>query len=201
MAVKLWAFTTFECVKTLRGHDHNVSAVCFLPSGDQVSARDALTRAAPFTRGIQIADGRVWCGPGGLVLPRSQHSNLGLCDRVRTRARGWRCAFVAAALSRASRADFLQVLHTIAERPHRLGAMRCPEPGWSVARERGQRPTRARVERAGAVAVRVCAVGARARDRGDCVGTRCCPFDAARSTCSARGVGERPAATSCCCAG
>ena len=160
MAVKLWAFTTFECVKTLRGHDHNVSAVCFLPSGDQVSARDALTRAAPFTRGIQIADGRVWCGPGGLVLPRSQHSNLGLCDRVRTRARGWRCAFVAAALSRASRADFLQVLHTIAERPHRLGAMRCPEPGWSVARERGQRPTRARVERAGAVAVRVRAVGA-----------------------------------------
>ena len=36
MAVKLWAFATFECVKTLRGHDHNVSAVCFLPSGDQV---------------------------------------------------------------------------------------------------------------------------------------------------------------------
>ena len=53
MAVKLWAFATFECVKTLRGHDHNVSAVCFLPSGDQVRARGVVTHNA--LNGIQFA--------------------------------------------------------------------------------------------------------------------------------------------------
>lgn len=42
MSVKLWDFTSYECVKTLHGHDHNVSSVCFLPSGDAVfsSSRD-----------------------------------------------------------------------------------------------------------------------------------------------------------------
>ncbi len=35
MTVKLWEFgQSYECLKTLRGHDHNVSSVCFVPSGD-----------------------------------------------------------------------------------------------------------------------------------------------------------------------
>lgn len=42
MSVKLWDFNTFECTKTLQGHDHNVSSVTFLPSGDFIvsSSRD-----------------------------------------------------------------------------------------------------------------------------------------------------------------
>ncbi len=34
MSIRLWDFTTYECVRTLQGHDHNVSSVCFMPSGD-----------------------------------------------------------------------------------------------------------------------------------------------------------------------
>lgn len=42
MSIKLWDFTTFECTKTLQGHDHNVSSVTFLPTGDFLisSSRD-----------------------------------------------------------------------------------------------------------------------------------------------------------------
>ena len=42
MSIKLWDFNTFECVKTMHGHDHNVSSVSFLPSGDYIfsSSRD-----------------------------------------------------------------------------------------------------------------------------------------------------------------
>jgi platelet-activating factor acetylhydrolase IB subunit alpha len=36
MAIKLWDFTSYECVKTLLGHDHNVSSVCFVPTGDYI---------------------------------------------------------------------------------------------------------------------------------------------------------------------
>ena len=36
MTVKLWDFTVFECVKTMHGHDHNISSVCFTPTGDYV---------------------------------------------------------------------------------------------------------------------------------------------------------------------
>ena len=34
LSVKLWDFTTYECTKTLQGHDHNVSSVQFTPNGD-----------------------------------------------------------------------------------------------------------------------------------------------------------------------
>lgn len=34
LSIKLWSFETFECTKTLHGHDHNVSCVKFLPAGD-----------------------------------------------------------------------------------------------------------------------------------------------------------------------
>ena len=42
MTVKLWDFTSYECIKTLHGHDHNVSSISFMPSGDYVvsSSRD-----------------------------------------------------------------------------------------------------------------------------------------------------------------
>jgi len=44
MSIKLWDATTtaYECVKTLRGHDHNVSSVAFLGAGDYLisSSRD-----------------------------------------------------------------------------------------------------------------------------------------------------------------
>lgn len=37
MTIKLWDFQqTFECIKTMHGHDHNVSSVAFAPSGDVV---------------------------------------------------------------------------------------------------------------------------------------------------------------------
>uniref|UniRef100_A0A9J2P9J7 Lissencephaly-1 homolog n=1 Tax=Ascaris lumbricoides TaxID=6252 RepID=A0A9J2P9J7_ASCLU len=37
MTIKLWEFVqTYECLKTLKGHDHNISSVAFLPSGDHL---------------------------------------------------------------------------------------------------------------------------------------------------------------------
>lgn len=37
MSIKLWEFAqTFECFKTMLGHDHNVSSVAFVPAGDFV---------------------------------------------------------------------------------------------------------------------------------------------------------------------
>lgn len=35
LSIKLWDFQqTFECIKTMHGHDHNVSSVAFVPAGD-----------------------------------------------------------------------------------------------------------------------------------------------------------------------
>ena len=36
LSIKIWQFESFECVKTLSGHDHNVSEVRFLPAGDHL---------------------------------------------------------------------------------------------------------------------------------------------------------------------
>ncbi|KAL3170095.1 hypothetical protein MRX96_015163 [Rhipicephalus microplus] len=36
MIIKLWNIQTYECICTMHGHDHNVSSVSFLPSGDHV---------------------------------------------------------------------------------------------------------------------------------------------------------------------
>ena len=43
MSVKLWDFNTYECLKTLHGHDHNVSSVAFLPTGDYVVSKTIWT--------------------------------------------------------------------------------------------------------------------------------------------------------------
>jgi platelet-activating factor acetylhydrolase IB subunit alpha len=43
MSIRLWDIQeTYSCIKTLQGHDHNVSSVTFTPSGDHVvsSSRD-----------------------------------------------------------------------------------------------------------------------------------------------------------------
>ena len=42
MSIRIWDITTYTCVKTLQGHDHNVSSVAFMPSGDFLvsSSRD-----------------------------------------------------------------------------------------------------------------------------------------------------------------
>lgn len=48
MSIKLWDFNqTYECVKTMHGHDHNVSSVAFSPSGDIVysASRDKTIKA------------------------------------------------------------------------------------------------------------------------------------------------------------
>jgi len=47
LTIKVWDFgKTYECLKTLKGHDHNVSAVAFLPSGDALisGSRDMTLR-------------------------------------------------------------------------------------------------------------------------------------------------------------
>jgi platelet-activating factor acetylhydrolase IB subunit alpha len=36
MSVRLWDFQTYQCIKTMHGHDHNVSSVTFTPSGDHI---------------------------------------------------------------------------------------------------------------------------------------------------------------------
>lgn len=43
MSIKLWDFQqSFSCIKTMHGHDHNVSSVTFVPQGDFIvsSSRD-----------------------------------------------------------------------------------------------------------------------------------------------------------------
>eukprot|EP01042_Synura_sphagnicola_P000583 gene583-631_t len=37
MSAKLWDMTTYACTKTLRGHDHTVSAIAFFPGGDRLA--------------------------------------------------------------------------------------------------------------------------------------------------------------------
>lgn len=37
MSIKLWDFTQgYQCLKTMHGHDHNVTGVAFMPTGDFV---------------------------------------------------------------------------------------------------------------------------------------------------------------------
>ena len=83
MTVKLWDFTLFECVRTMRGnfcslksfytiwnlriinksvlvllgHDHNVSSVTFVPSGDHIvsSSRDKTIKM------WEVSTGYVFC--------------------------------------------------------------------------------------------------------------------------------------------
>lgn len=43
MSIKLWDFSqTYECIRSMLGHEHSVSGVCFLKGGDFIvsSSRD-----------------------------------------------------------------------------------------------------------------------------------------------------------------
>ena len=42
MSVKLWDFQSFDVLKTMHGHDHNVSSVAFLPTGTGISVSQRL---------------------------------------------------------------------------------------------------------------------------------------------------------------
>lgn len=57
MTIKLWDFQqTFECIKTMHGHDHNVSSVAFAPSGDVVfsGSRDKTIKMWDVATGYDI---------------------------------------------------------------------------------------------------------------------------------------------------
>ena len=56
MSIKLWDFQTYECVKTMHGHDHNVSSVSFLPTGDYIlsSSRDKTIKMWEVQSGFSV---------------------------------------------------------------------------------------------------------------------------------------------------
>jgi len=56
MTIKIWDFQTYECLKTMHGHDHNISSVDFLPSGDYLvsGSRDKTIKM------WEVATGYVW---------------------------------------------------------------------------------------------------------------------------------------------
>lgn len=57
MSIRLWDIQeTYSCIKTLQGHDHNVSSVAFTPSADHVvsSSRDRTIKIWEVTTGYCI---------------------------------------------------------------------------------------------------------------------------------------------------
>ena len=59
MTIKLWNTQTFECSKTLKGHDHNVSSVIFTPQGDFLisSSRDKTIKFWEIATGYVVGGG------------------------------------------------------------------------------------------------------------------------------------------------
>lgn len=54
MSIKLWDFTQgYQCLKTMHGHDHNVTGVAFMPNGDFVisASRDKTIKMWEVTTG------------------------------------------------------------------------------------------------------------------------------------------------------
>lgn len=41
LSIKLWDFSTYHCIRTLRGHDHTISALSFLPILSQIAVATA----------------------------------------------------------------------------------------------------------------------------------------------------------------
>nr|CAH7715636.1 unnamed protein product [Callosobruchus chinensis] len=65
MSIKLWDFQqSYECVRTMLGHDHNVSSVAFMPAGDFVvsASRD---KTVKISRDKTI---RIWDVGAGVAL-------------------------------------------------------------------------------------------------------------------------------------
>lgn len=86
MSIKLWELTGYECVKTMRGHDHNVSSVAFLPSGDYIvsSSRDKTIKLWEVSTGfcVRTFDGhREWIR---MVRPNQDGTMLASCSNDQT---------------------------------------------------------------------------------------------------------------------
>ena len=56
MSIRLWDCSTYECIRTLQGHDHNVSSLSFMPSGDFLvsSSRDKTLKMWEVATGYAI---------------------------------------------------------------------------------------------------------------------------------------------------
>jgi platelet-activating factor acetylhydrolase IB subunit alpha len=56
MSAKLWDMSSFQCTKTLRGHDHTISCAVFAPSGDNVftGARDQTIKCWEVSSGFSV---------------------------------------------------------------------------------------------------------------------------------------------------
>jgi platelet-activating factor acetylhydrolase IB subunit alpha len=86
MSIKLWEMTTYECMKTLRGHDHNVSSVAFLPSGDYLvsSSRDKSIKLWEISTGYCVrtfVGHREWIR---MVRPNPDGTLLASCSNDQT---------------------------------------------------------------------------------------------------------------------
>ena len=86
MSIKLWDTNGYDCVKTLRGHDHNVSSVSFLPSGDYVvsSSRDKCIKLWEISTGYCVrtfVGHREWIR---MVRPNTDGSLLASCSNDQT---------------------------------------------------------------------------------------------------------------------
>ena len=88
MSVRLWDFQeTYACVKTLQGHDHNVSSVAFTPSGDHVvsGSRDRTIKIWEVSTGYcvrTLTGHRDWvrqvrlCGDGSFMASCSNDQSI-----------------------------------------------------------------------------------------------------------------------------
>jgi platelet-activating factor acetylhydrolase IB subunit alpha len=77
VSIKLWDFKegTYECTRTLRGHDHSVSAVAWLPdaTGSSSSSSSSSLRLASCSRDSSI---RIWDAATGYCIDTlSGHSD------------------------------------------------------------------------------------------------------------------------------
>lgn len=93
LSIKLWDFDTFNCVRTLRGHDHTISAVVFLPSPGLSSAESPSKK----TNGIDAAT----AGSSYILSASRDHTvkmwdvETGFCDQTYSHHTDWvRCLAV-----------------------------------------------------------------------------------------------------------
>lgn len=56
LTIKLWNFKQAECIRTLHGHDHNVSGIKFMASGDFIlsASRDCTVRMWEVQTGFNV---------------------------------------------------------------------------------------------------------------------------------------------------
>ena len=56
MSIKLWDMASYSCLRTLHGHDHNVSSVAFVPNGQRLlsSSRDKTIKVWELSTGYCV---------------------------------------------------------------------------------------------------------------------------------------------------